>query len=119
MRTGARLNQPAHPGGFVKTEIIDAYGLSVTDAAKALGASQGQLPARRMAQLDKLLAKIHRAAASGRQVNRPDRHLGGQAECISRHRPIGHDHLTALDRKRLDRLFDGWRMRAEPAGDRT
>lgn len=63
MRTGARLNEPAYPGGFVKTEIIDAYGLSVRDAAKALGASQGQLPARRMAQLDKLLAKIHHASS--------------------------------------------------------
>jgi hypothetical protein len=34
---GIRMKNPAHPGGFVKSEIVEALELSVTDAAKALG----------------------------------------------------------------------------------
>ena len=34
---GIRMKNPAHPGGFVKSEIVEALDLSVTDAAKALG----------------------------------------------------------------------------------
>ncbi len=30
---GTRLKPPAHPGGFVENEIIDALGLSVTRTA--------------------------------------------------------------------------------------
>jgi plasmid maintenance system antidote protein VapI len=30
------MAQPAHPGQFIKMEIIEPLGLSVTDAAKAL-----------------------------------------------------------------------------------
>jgi plasmid maintenance system antidote protein VapI len=33
---GIRMKNPAHPGGFVKSEIIEALELSITDAAKAL-----------------------------------------------------------------------------------
>ena len=32
----SRMKASAHPGGFVKTEIIEPLGLSVTDAAQAL-----------------------------------------------------------------------------------
>lgn len=39
------MEAPAHPGSFVKAEIIDAYGLSVTDAAKALGITRAALSA--------------------------------------------------------------------------
>ncbi len=35
----------AHPGGFVKSEIIKAHGLSVTDAAHALGVTRPALSA--------------------------------------------------------------------------
>ena len=38
-----RMLNPVHPGLFVKTEIIEAHGLSVTDAAKALGVSRPTL----------------------------------------------------------------------------
>jgi addiction module HigA family antidote len=38
-----RIKDPAHPGGFVKTEIIEAHGLSVTDAAQALGVTRPAL----------------------------------------------------------------------------
>jgi addiction module HigA family antidote len=34
---------PAHPGRFLRTEIIEPYGLSVTEAAKVLGVSRPTL----------------------------------------------------------------------------
>ena len=40
---GIRMKNPAHPGGFVKSEIIEALELSVTDAAKAFGVSMDTL----------------------------------------------------------------------------
>lgn len=40
---GIRMKNPAHPGGFVKTEIIEPLGLSVTDAARALGITRAAL----------------------------------------------------------------------------
>jgi addiction module HigA family antidote len=40
---GFRLKRPAHPGGFVRHEIIDPLGLSVTRAAAALGVTRATL----------------------------------------------------------------------------
>jgi addiction module HigA family antidote len=40
-----RLANPAHPGQFIKMEIIDPLGLSVTAAAKALGITRPALSA--------------------------------------------------------------------------
>jgi len=40
-----RLVNPAHPGQFIKMEIIDPLGLSVTAAAKALGVTRPTLSA--------------------------------------------------------------------------
>jgi addiction module HigA family antidote len=45
MTQGIRMKTPAHPGGFVKSEIIEALGLSVTDAAAALGVTRPALSA--------------------------------------------------------------------------
>ena len=42
---GIRVKNPAHPGGFVKSEIIEALELSVTDAAKVLGVTRPALSA--------------------------------------------------------------------------
>ena len=42
---GIRMKSPAHPGGFVKSEIIEALGLTVTDAAQALGVTRPALSA--------------------------------------------------------------------------
>ena len=42
-KTGYRMKNPAHPGGFVKTEIIEPLGLTVTTAAQALGVSRTAL----------------------------------------------------------------------------
>lgn len=41
--TGIRMKNPAHPGGFVKTEIVEPLGLSVTAAAAALGVTRATL----------------------------------------------------------------------------
>ena len=38
-----RLKNPPHPGGFVKTEIIEPLGLTVTAAATALGITRTAL----------------------------------------------------------------------------
>ncbi|PTR09459.1 addiction module HigA family antidote [Nitrosospira sp. Nsp5] len=40
---GIRMRSPAHPGGFVRTEIIEPLGLSVTGAAQALGVTRSAL----------------------------------------------------------------------------
>ena len=37
------MHTPVHPGDFIRTEIIEAHGLSVTAAAKALGVSRPAL----------------------------------------------------------------------------
>jgi len=42
---GIRLKTPAHPGGFIKHEVIDPHGLSVTEAAKVLGVTRPALSA--------------------------------------------------------------------------
>jgi addiction module HigA family antidote len=42
---GMRMKNPAHPGGFVKSEIIEALGLSVTAAAQVLGVTRPALSA--------------------------------------------------------------------------
>ena len=39
------MKNPAHPGGFVKAEIIEALGLSVTDGARVLGVTRPALSA--------------------------------------------------------------------------
>ena len=40
---GVRMKNPAHPGGFVKSEVIEPLGLSVTAAAQALGVIRATL----------------------------------------------------------------------------
>lgn len=40
-----RLKNPAHPGGFVKSEIIAPLGLSVKAAAQVLGVTRATLSA--------------------------------------------------------------------------
>ncbi|MDH5588273.1 MAG: helix-turn-helix domain-containing protein, partial [Nitrospirota bacterium] len=38
-----RMLNPPHPGDFIRTEIIEPIGLSVTAAAKVLGVSRPTL----------------------------------------------------------------------------
>ncbi len=42
---GVWMKNPAHPGGFVKSEIVEAPGLSVTGAARAPGVNRPALSA--------------------------------------------------------------------------
>ena len=42
---GVRMKNPAHPGGFVRSEIGEALGLTVTGAARALGVTRPALSA--------------------------------------------------------------------------
>jgi addiction module HigA family antidote len=39
------MKNPSHPGGFIRTEIFDPIGLSVTEAALALGVTRPALSA--------------------------------------------------------------------------
>lgn len=39
------MHSPSHPGGFVKTEIIEPLGLTVTAAALVLGVTRPALSA--------------------------------------------------------------------------
>lgn len=43
--TNLRLKNPPHPGGFVRTEIIEPLELSVTAAADVLGITRAALSA--------------------------------------------------------------------------
>jgi addiction module HigA family antidote len=40
-----RMIRPSHPGQFIKLEVIEPLGLSVTDAAKVLGVTRPALSA--------------------------------------------------------------------------
>lgn len=42
-KSNIRMKNPAHPGGFVKSEIIEPFGLSVTAAAQVLGVTRATL----------------------------------------------------------------------------
>ncbi len=43
--TGLRMRRPAHPGSFIRHEIIEPLDLSVTRAAEALGVTRATLSA--------------------------------------------------------------------------
>ncbi|MGO9272741.1 MAG: HigA family addiction module antitoxin [Terriglobia bacterium] len=45
MKTMMRMARPAHPGQFIRMEVIEPLGLSVTKAAKALGVTRPALSA--------------------------------------------------------------------------
>lgn len=50
---------PAHPGGFVKSEVVEALELSVTDAAKVLDVTRPALSAllKERAHLSPVMAR--------------------------------------------------------------
>jgi addiction module HigA family antidote len=43
VNTGIRLKAPVHPGSFIRHEIIEPLGLSVTSAAEVLGVTRATL----------------------------------------------------------------------------
>ena len=38
------MYNPPHPGEVIRSDVVEAYGLTVTGAAKALGVSRQALP---------------------------------------------------------------------------
>ena len=61
---GVRMKKPAHPGGFVRGEIIEPLALSVTDAARALGVTRPALSAllnERVALSPEMALRIEKA----------------------------------------------------------
>lgn len=63
-KTSYRLKQPPHPGSFVKTEIIEPTGLSVTAAAAALRITRTALSAflnKRSALSPEMALRIEKA----------------------------------------------------------
>ena len=76
---GLRLKSPAHPGGFVKSEIVEALDLSVTDAAKALGVTRPALSA--------LLNE--RAALSSEMALRIEKAFGVKMDALMRPPAVG------------------------------
>ena len=42
---GIRMKSPAHPGGFVRSEIVESFGLTVRRAAEVLGVTRPALSA--------------------------------------------------------------------------
>ena len=46
------MHNPPHPGVVIRAEIIEAHGLSVTDAAKVLGVSRQALSGLLNAKVD-------------------------------------------------------------------
>jgi hypothetical protein len=74
--TGIRMKNPAHPGGFVKTEIIEPLELSVTAAAEVLGVTRPALSAR----LNERAQLSSEMAADREGVRSVDGHADAHAE---------------------------------------
>ena len=51
-RVTMRMRNPIHPGKFLRSEIIDAHNLSVTEGAKVLGVSRPTLSSLLNAKAD-------------------------------------------------------------------
>ena len=78
--TGIRMKSPSHLGGFLKTEIIEPLGLSVTAAAGVLGVTRPALSAllnERAALSSDMALRVEKAF--GVSVDTPDRHSCEQA----------------------------------------
>lgn len=62
--TGIRMQNPAHPGGFIKHEIIAPLELTVTAAAQALGvtrAALSNLPNERASLSPEMALRVEKA----------------------------------------------------------
>ena len=63
-----------------------------------------QLPNRRVPELDHLCTQLQAAARAGREIDRPHRHLRGQAQRVGGSGTVRHDGFPTLVRKALDHL---------------
>ena len=86
-----RLKNPPHPGGFVKSEILEPLGLSVTRAALALGVTRAALSA--------LLNE--RARLSPEMALRVEKAFGVPMETLMR---MQNSHDIARARERADAI---------------
>jgi addiction module HigA family antidote len=85
---GLRMKQPAHPGRFVKTVILEPLGLSVTEAAKALGVTR--------VALSRLINE--QASLSPDMAIRLDKAFGADMETLMR---MQNSHDIAQARQRV------------------
>ena len=85
------ISNPVHPGDFIRTEIIEAHGLSVTAAAKVLGVSR---PA-----LSNLLNQ--HAGLSGEMALRIEKAFGVNMETLMR---MQGAHDIAQARRRASKI---------------
>jgi antitoxin HigA-1 len=88
---GIRMMTPAHPGGFVKSEVLEALGLTVTHAAAVLGVTRAALSA--------LLNE--RAQLSPEMALRIEKAFGVPMETLMR---MQNSHDIARARKREDEI---------------
>ena len=95
------MKNPPHPGDFIRTEIIDAAGMSVTEAAKALRVSR---PA-----LSSLLNS--RAGLSGDMALRIEKAFGVKMDTLMR---MQSSYDIARTRKR-EKEIQGRRIRRPSA----
>src|SRR5216684_7028521 len=72
--TEKRMKNPVHPGEFIRTEVIDPLGISVTEAARALHVSR--------VTLSSLLNA--RAALSGEMALRIEKAFGPEMDTLLR-----------------------------------
>ena len=103
--TGFRLKNPAHPGSFIKHEIIEPLELTVTAAAKALGVTR--------AALSTLLNE--RAHLSSDMALRVEKAFGVSMDTLMR---MQNSYDIAQARKREGEIKVS-RFKGLPAHDRT
>lgn len=89
MNENIRMKSPVHPGSFVRTEIVEALGLTITGAAERLGVTRPALSA--------LLNG--RASMSPEMAIRLDKAFGVNMETLMR---MQNSHDIAEARKRWD-----------------
>jgi addiction module HigA family antidote len=83
-----RMNSPAHPGRFVRTVIIEPLGLSITEAARALGVTR--------VALSRLVNE--KSALSPEMAIRLDKAFGADMETLMRMQ-ASHDIARARQRE--------------------
>jgi len=84
-----RMAKPAHPGRFIRTEVIEPLGLTVTGAAEVLGVTRPALSA--------LLNG--RAALSSEMALRVEKAFGVKMDTLMRMQSA-HDIAGARERER-------------------
>lgn len=87
-----RMARPAHPGQFIRMEVIEPLGLSVTKAAEVLGVTRPALSALLHAR------NIGRAAVSPEMALRVEKAFGPRMDTLLRMQ-TAHEIARARDRE--------------------